>query len=91
MTCCLSTREEIRQFAEECKALNTQYVGLCCGGAPFHLRVLSDVYGKDCPALKYSPEMHKHFVFGDKDKHDDYYTSDVKSKLGGKKEFKTGQ
>ncbi|XP_062618142.1 S-methylmethionine--homocysteine S-methyltransferase BHMT2-like [Saccostrea cucullata] len=34
LSSCYCTREEIRKFAEQCKALGVQYVGLCCRNAP---------------------------------------------------------
>ena len=81
LSSCYCTREEIRKFAEECKTLGIQYVGLCCGNAPHFLREISAVYGKPAGALKYSPEMEKHFIFGDEKKNDPYYTDMYKNKL----------
>ncbi|XP_060065662.1 betaine--homocysteine S-methyltransferase 1-like [Ylistrum balloti] len=78
---CLSSREEIRTFAEEAKAIGTTYVGLCCGGASNTLRIVADVYGKNPPANKHAPAMHKHYIFGDESKFQDYYTKNVKSKI----------
>ncbi|KAK3095511.1 hypothetical protein FSP39_015537 [Pinctada imbricata] len=85
---CLSTRDEVRYFAEECKKIGVQYVGLCCGNTPNYLRIITEVYGKDCPALKYAPEMHKHFLYGDKTViHDnDYYTKSMKYNVSGRAE-----
>ncbi|XP_022301961.1 betaine--homocysteine S-methyltransferase 1-like isoform X1 [Crassostrea virginica] len=81
LSSCYCTREEIRKFAEECKTLGIQYVGLCCGNAPHFLREISAVYGKPAGALKYSPEMEKHYIFGDEKKNDPYYTDMYKNKL----------
>ncbi|XP_021361402.1 betaine--homocysteine S-methyltransferase 1-like [Mizuhopecten yessoensis] len=78
---CLSSRDEIRTFAQEAKAAGATYIGLCCGGAPHTLRIVADVLGKNPPANKYAPQMHKHFIFGDESKFQDYYTKDVKSKI----------
>ncbi|XP_062583596.1 betaine--homocysteine S-methyltransferase 1-like [Saccostrea cucullata] len=79
LSSCYCTREEIRTFAEQCKALGVQYVGLCCGNAPHFLREVAAVYGKSAPALKYSPQMEKHFIFGDEKKNDPYFTKQYKT------------
>lgn len=81
LSSCYCTREEIRKFAEESKSIGVQYVGLCCGNAPHFLREISAVYEKPAPALKYSPEMERHFIFGDEKKNDPYYTQTYKNKI----------
>lgn len=81
LSSCYCTREEIRKFAEESKSIGVQYVGLCCGNAPHFMREISAVYEKPAPALKYSPEMEKHFIFGDEKKNDPYYTQTYKNKI----------
>ena len=78
---CLCTREEIHSFAEECKAMGVQYIGLCCGNSSNLLRIVSEVYEKNAPAQKYAPEMAKHFIFGDKKKFSNYHTENVKTLL----------
>ncbi|XP_048740860.1 S-methylmethionine--homocysteine S-methyltransferase BHMT2-like isoform X2 [Ostrea edulis] len=81
LSSCYCTREEIRKFAEECKNLGIQYVGLCCGNAPHFLREVAGVYGTPAAALKYSPEMEKHFIFGDEKKNDPYFTKTYKDAI----------
>ncbi|XP_033745753.1 betaine--homocysteine S-methyltransferase 1-like isoform X2 [Pecten maximus] len=81
---CLSSREEIRTFAQEAKAAGVTYIGLCCGGTSHTLRIVADVYGKNPPANKHAPEMHKHFIFGDESEFQDYYTKNAKSKIVAK-------
>ncbi|XP_056000740.1 betaine--homocysteine S-methyltransferase 1-like [Ostrea edulis] len=81
---CYCTREEIRKFAEECKSLGIQYVGLCCGNAPHFMREVAGVYGTPAAALKYSPEMEKHFVFGDEKINDPYFTKAYKYAIAKK-------
>eukprot|EP00105_Crassostrea_gigas_P012567 XP_011428601.1 PREDICTED: S-methylmethionine--homocysteine S-methyltransferase BHMT2 [Crassostrea gigas] len=81
LSSCYCTREEIRKFAEESKSIGVQYVGLCCGNAPHFLREVAAVYEKPAPALKYSPEIEKHFIFGDEKKNDPYYTQTYKKKI----------
>lgn len=81
LSSCYCTREEIRKFAEESKSIGVQYVGICCGNAPHFLREVAAVYEKPAPALKYSPEIEKHFIFGDEKKNDPYYTQTYKKKI----------
>ncbi|KAL3852209.1 hypothetical protein ACJMK2_015881 [Sinanodonta woodiana] len=78
---CLCSRWEIQQFAEECKNIGIQYVGLCCGNASHYLRIVAEVYGKNPPASKFSPEMDKHFIFGRKLETNTYFTEHVKSQI----------
>jgi hypothetical protein len=53
--------------------LGVQYVGLCCGNASHYLRIVAEVYGRNPPASKYSPDMSEHFIWGDKEHVDDYH------------------
>ena len=73
LTAFYSSRTQIRQFAEEAKELGVQYVGLCCGNASHYLRIVAEVYGRNPPASKYSPDMSQHFIWGDKEHVDDYH------------------
>ena len=68
--------------------MDIQYIGLCCGNSPHFLRIVAEVYGKSCPALKYAPEMHKHVLYGKKEvtKDDGYYTEKMKHTLLGKRD-----
>lgn len=58
-------RYEIRKFAEEAWKLNIKYQGVCCGGAPVHIREVAEAMGRKPPASRYSENMHKHFMYGD--------------------------
>lgn len=73
LTAFCSSRTQIRKFAEEAKKLGVQYVGLCCGNASHCLRIVAEVYGRNPPASKYSPDMSQHFIWGDKEHVDDYH------------------
>lgn len=42
------------------------YLGLCCGATPVTIRAVAEAVGKKPPATRYSPDMSKHFIFGDK-------------------------
>ena len=51
------TRREIRQFAEDAKALGVQYIGLCCGNSPAFTREVAEVYGRTPGSSEYKPDM----------------------------------
>ncbi|XP_069140964.1 betaine--homocysteine S-methyltransferase 1-like isoform X2 [Argopecten irradians] len=57
LACVMSSRDDIREFAEEAKAIGVNYIGLCCGNAPFYFRELAEVYGRKPEASKYSPNL----------------------------------
>lgn len=50
------TRYEMAHFARKARELGINYIGVCCGGAPHHVREMAAVLEKDAPALKYSYE-----------------------------------
>ena len=88
LTACVCSRTEINNFAVECKSLGIEYIGLCCGNASNLLRIVAEVYEKNPLASKYSPDMSKHYIFGENSKSGEYYTSQYKqlitSKVGQK-------
>jgi len=57
------TRYEMAEFAREAYALGVQYIGVCCGGQPYHIRSMSEALGRQTSASKYSPDLSKHFAF----------------------------
>ena len=71
-------RYEVAEFAKEAYAHNIRYLGLCCGGAPHHIRAMAEALGKKPLASKYSPDMSKHFAFGDQVKE---HNKDLKEAL----------
>lgn len=75
------TRTQIKEFAEEAKALGIQYIGLCCGNASHYMRILADVYRKQPEAGKYAPNMSQHYSFGDDKHRNDYYNDMFDTKL----------
>lgn len=62
----LCTRYQIREFGEKAKKLGVQFVGLCCGASPYHLRALCNGLGKQCRANEYNIDMSRHYKFGEK-------------------------
>ena len=75
---------EIAKFAKECKDIGIEYIGLCCGNSSHFLRIIAETYGKTPPASKYSPDMSKHYIFGEERRGTNYYTSVYKNSLIGK-------
>lgn len=61
-------RYEIRQFAADAYALGINYLGVCCGAAPIHIREVAEAMGRKPEASRYSENMHKHFMYGDDDR-----------------------
>ncbi|XP_060594809.1 betaine--homocysteine S-methyltransferase 1-like isoform X1 [Ruditapes philippinarum] len=80
---CICSRQQIAEFAEQCKEIGVQYVGLCCGNSANMTRIVAEVYGRTPPASKYSPAMEKHFIFGDKSKFKSGFTEDLRTHVGG--------
>ena len=57
-------RYEIRQFATEAHAIGINYLGVCCGAAPMHIREVAEAIGKEVPASRYHEKMSNHFMYG---------------------------
>ena len=57
-------RFEMAAFAREAHALGVRYLGVCCGGAPHHVRAMAEALGRRPEASRYSPDMSKHYAFG---------------------------
>lgn len=57
------TRFELAQFALQARELGVDYVGICCGAGPHHVRAMAEALGREVPASKYSPSMELHPMF----------------------------
>jgi betaine-homocysteine S-methyltransferase len=57
------TRFEMAQFALQARDLGVDYVGICCGAGPHHVRAMAEALGREVPASKYSPSMSLHPMF----------------------------
>ena len=44
-------------FALRAHELGANYVGICCGAGPHHVRAMAEALGREVPASKYSPSM----------------------------------
>jgi betaine-homocysteine S-methyltransferase len=57
------TRFEMAQFAATARELGVDYVGICCGAGPHHVRAMAEALGREVPASRYSPSMDLHPMF----------------------------
>ncbi|XP_060082033.1 betaine--homocysteine S-methyltransferase 1-like [Ylistrum balloti] len=69
LTCVMCSRDDIKEFAEEAKAIGVNYVGLCCGNAPFYFREVAEVFGRKPDSCKYSPDKTANSCVGKPTKH----------------------
>jgi betaine-homocysteine S-methyltransferase len=60
----LCTRQETAAFAKQASELGVDYIGLCCGAAPHHIRAVAEALGRTTPASKYSPDLSQHALLG---------------------------
>ena len=68
-----ATRYECAAFARECQSIGVEYIGLCCGAAPHHLRAVAEALGREPEASRYSPDMSRHAFYGDDEAIPDSY------------------
>jgi betaine-homocysteine S-methyltransferase len=50
-------------FAVKAREFGADYVGICCGAGPHHVRAMAEALGREAPASKYSPSMDLHPMF----------------------------
>jgi len=58
------TRFEMADFARRAADIGVNYIGVCCGGAPHHVRAMAEALGRTPVAGRYSPAMELHPVLG---------------------------
>jgi betaine-homocysteine S-methyltransferase len=63
----LLSRYEMADFALKAREMGINYIGICCGAGPHHVRAMAQALGRQPAAGKYSPDMSLHPIFGDKD------------------------
>jgi betaine-homocysteine S-methyltransferase len=59
------TRYEMADFAAAAKDAGVNYIGICCGGAPHHVRAMAEVLGRTPDASRYSPNISLHPILGE--------------------------
>jgi betaine-homocysteine S-methyltransferase len=60
-----TTRFDMADFTVAARDLGVSYIGICCGGAPHHVRAMAEALGRKPPASRYSPDMSMHPALGD--------------------------
>ena len=60
-------RFEMANFAKDCKDQNINFIGICCGAEPHHVREMSVALGRKPISYKYYPDISRHWLHG-KDK-----------------------
>jgi betaine-homocysteine S-methyltransferase len=58
------TRFEMADFAVRARDIGIDYVGICCGAGPHHVRAMAEALGRATPASRYSPAIDLHPVLG---------------------------
>jgi betaine-homocysteine S-methyltransferase len=58
-------RIETAIFAKAAKRAGVEFIGLCCGAGPHHIRAMAEALGRNPVASHYSPDMSKHALLGD--------------------------
>lgn len=59
-----TTRFEMADFAQQAQTLGINYIGICCGAGPHHVRAMAEALGRTVPASRYSPDMSLHPALG---------------------------
>ncbi len=57
-------RYELADFAREAQELGVDYLGVCCGAGPHHIRSVAEALGRTPPASRYTADMSKHAFLG---------------------------
>ncbi len=60
-------RFEMAEFAKECASKKINFIGICCGAEPHHVREMSVALGRKPISYKYYPDISRHWLHG-KDK-----------------------
>jgi betaine-homocysteine S-methyltransferase len=70
------TRFEMADFAVAARNLGVSFIGICCGGAPHHVRSMAEALGREVPASRYSPDISLHPILGEdvKEKEKKFYS-----------------
>jgi transcription antitermination factor NusA-like protein len=45
--------------------LGVNYIGICCGAGPHHVRAMAEALGRKVPAARHSPALDLHPMFRD--------------------------
>jgi len=53
----LMDRDEMAEFTLAAKEMGVNFIGVCCGGQPYHVRSMAEALGRNPPASRYSPDF----------------------------------
>ena len=59
-----TTRFDVSDFAVQARDMGVRFIGICCGGAPHHVRAMAEALGREVPASRYSADMSLHPALG---------------------------
>ncbi len=57
-------RYEIAEFTHAAREIGVDYLGVCCGAGPHHIRSMAEALGRTPPSSRFSPDMSKHAFMG---------------------------
>ena len=57
-------RFEMGEFAKDCKSKKINFIGICCGAEPHHVREMSVALGRKPISYKYYPDISRHWLHG---------------------------
>lgn len=57
-------RYELGAWAQESFELGVNYLGVCCGASPMHIRQVAEAVGRTTEASRFSENMSNHFMYG---------------------------
>jgi len=60
-------RFEMAEFTKDCAKQKINFIGICCGAEPHHMREMAVALGRKPISYKYYPDMSRHWLHG-KDK-----------------------
>jgi betaine-homocysteine S-methyltransferase len=61
----LLTRFEMAEFTLRARDMGINYIGVCCGAGPHHVRAMAEALGRKTPASEFSPDLNLHPLIGD--------------------------
>ena len=57
-------RFEMAEFAKQCADKKVNFIGICCGAEPHHVREMSVALGRKPISYKYYPDISRHWLHG---------------------------
>ena len=58
-------RFEMGDFAKNCKDINVNFIGICCGAEAHHVREMAVALGRKPESYKYYPDISRHWLHGE--------------------------